>query len=87
MIKKIVIWLVAGLALVYGADFALFRLRGKPAGKVDVRRYFAIREKANRVEYIFDKEENQASLRSLFPHAGMTPCWYLSRHTEQRIDE
>ena len=83
MIKKIVIWLVAGLALVYGADFALFRLRGKPAGKVDV----PIQEKANRVEYIFDKEENQASLRSLFPHAGMTPCWYLSRHTEQRIDE
>jgi len=83
LIKKIVIWLVAGLALVYGADFALFRLRGKPAGKVDV----PIQEKANRVEYIFDKEENQASLRSLFPHAGMTPCWYLSRHTEQRIDE
>ena len=58
MIKKIVMAAMACLALAYGADYAVFRLRGRPAGTVAVRRYYAILEKANRVEYVFDKEES-----------------------------
>ena len=87
MIKKIVMAAMACLALAYGADYAVFRLRGRPAGTVAVRRYYAIQEKANRVEYVFDKEENRACARTLFPQTGLAPCWYLSRHAEQRVDE
>ena len=68
-------------------SYAVFRLRGRPAGTVTVRRYYAIQEKANRVEYVFDKEENRACVRTLFPQPGLPPCWYLSRHAEQRVDE
>jgi hypothetical protein len=25
-------------------------------------------------------------VHALFPHAGALPCWYLSRHPEQRTD-
>ena len=87
MIKKIVIAAMACLARAYGADYAVFRLRGRPAGTVTVRRYYAIQEKANRVEYVFDKEENRTCARTLFPQPGLPPCWYLSRHAEQRVDE
>jgi len=86
MIKKIAIAALLGLLLLYGGDYAIFRLRHSPTGSVTVRRYLAIQEKANRVEYVFNGEQNQTCVQSLFPHRGSTPCWYLSRHTEQRID-
>jgi len=25
-------------------------------------------------------------VRSLFPHFGNPPCWYLRKHTEKQID-
>ena len=87
MTKKVVIGGALLLALIYAGDWAVWHARGKPTGTVLVRRYYAIQEKANRVEYIFDKKENQACARSWFPHLGLTPCWYLSRHAERRVDE
>lgn len=78
------LWTLLFLVVTYGGDYALVRFRREPTGVVTVRRYYAIQEKANRVEYVFDKEENQTCVQSLFPHLGFTPCWYLSRHTEQR---
>ena len=86
MIKKIAIAALLGLLLLYGGDYSIFRLRHSPTGTVTVRRYLAIQEKANRVEYVFNGEQNQTCVQSLFPHMGSTPCWYLSRHTEQRVD-
>jgi hypothetical protein len=77
--------------VLYSMDYGVLRLRisksGEAFGTVQVRRYYAIQEKANRVEYIFDKEANQTCVRALFPHLGFPPCWYLSRHPEQRVDE
>ena len=86
MIKKIAIAALLGLLLLYGGDYSIFRLRHSPTGTVTVRRYLAIQEKANRVEYVFNGEQNQTCVQSLFPHMGSTPCWYLSRHSEQRVD-
>jgi hypothetical protein len=87
LLKKIVIGGSLLLAVVYGGDYAVFALRHEPTGTVAVRRYYAIQEKANRVEYVFDQERNQTCARALFPHRGYVPCWYLSRHAEQRVDE
>lgn len=86
MIKKIAIATLLGLLLLYGGDYAIFHLRHSPTGTVTVRRYLAIQEKANRVEYVFNGEQNQACSQSLFPQLGHQPCWYLARHTEQRVD-
>jgi hypothetical protein len=84
LIKKVALGTLLFLVVLYAGDYALVRLRHEPTGSVAVRRYYAIQEKANRVEYVFDKEENQTCVQSLFPHLGLVPCWYLSRHTEQR---
>ena len=75
------------VAVLYFGDLGVLRLRGTPTGTVMVRRYYAIQEKANRVEYVFDKNENQTCVRSLFSHLGYPSCWNLSRHPEQRIEE
>ncbi len=86
MIRKIAIATLLGLLLLYGGDYAIFRMRHSPTGTVTVRRYLAIQEKANRVEYVFNGEQKQTCAQSLFPHIGSAPCWYLSRHAEQRVD-
>jgi hypothetical protein len=86
LIKRITISALLSLAVIYGGDYLIFRIRRSPTGTVTVRRYYAIQKKANRVEYVFDKELNQTCVQSLFPHLGDTPCWYLSRHSELRID-
>ncbi len=90
MTRRIVVAAVICFLVLYGVDDALVRFRipkgREPFGTVMVRRYYAIQQKANRVEYVFDKEENQRCVRALFPHLGYVPCWYLSRHPEQRVD-
>ena len=87
LLGRIAVVAVLAGALFYFGDYGVLRLRGTPTGTVVVRRYYAIQEKANRVEYVFDKNENQTCVRSLFAHLGYESCWYLSRHQEQRIEE
>jgi len=82
---------VLGMAiLAYGVDFAVFRFRlatnRNPYGSVVVRRYFAVLQKNGKTSFIFDPPDAQSCVHTLFPHTGMQPCWYLSRHPEQRID-
>lgn len=86
MIKRIATAGLASLLLLYGGDYAVFCLRHSPTSTLTVRRYLAIQEKANRVEYVFNGQQNQTCVQSLFPHLGSPPCWYLSRHSEQRVD-
>jgi len=50
-----------------------------------VRSYYAVQEKNNRTEYIFNGVADQTCVRALFPHLGNVPCWYLRRHPEKQI--
>lgn len=76
--------------LAYGLDYAGFRVRvatdRSPYGSVVVKHYTAIQKKGGKTEFIFDPPEAQTCVNALFPHAGSLPCWYLSRHPEQRTD-
>ena len=78
------------LASVWVCDYAVVRYRilksRNPFGVVKVERYYAVHRKDGRVEFLFQDPEDQACVHSLFPHAGYTPCWYLNRHSEKRID-
>ncbi len=82
---------IAGLAAVtFVADYGILQLRiasgRNPYGSVTVRHYYAVGEKGNKTEYIFDPPQEQTCVNSLFPHGGDAPCWYLRRHPEQRTD-
>jgi hypothetical protein len=89
MVRSLIVALAAS-ALLCGADDLSVRY-GIPGarqrfGTVTVQRYDAISEKSNRTEFIFESPLTLTCVHSLFPHLGYQPCWYLSRHTEQRIN-
>jgi hypothetical protein len=86
---------VAGIAVllflvVYAGDYLSLRYKipkGRdPFSSVTIQPYYAIHEKNGRTEYDFAPPQSQVCVRSLFPHFGYNPCWFMSRHTEKRID-
>jgi hypothetical protein len=74
------------LLLIYLLDGLVLHLRHEPFGSIVVSRYDAISEKNGRVEFAVEPPVAQPCAHSLFPHSGYPTCWYLSRHTEQRIN-
>ncbi len=81
---------IAALIVVYAIDFAVlrFRIAGNynPYGTVQVHPYYAVPRKDHKTEFLFDDPHDQTCVNSLLPQAGDSPCWYLSRHRDQRID-
>ena len=78
------------LCLVYAGDYLSVRYRipkGRdPFSTVTIQPYYAIHQKNGRTEYDFAQPQSQVCVRSLFPHFGYSPCWYVKRHTDKRID-
>jgi hypothetical protein len=77
-------------ALVYGLDYAIFRIRAATNrnvyGAVTVSHYYAVLLKNGKTQFIFDPPQAETCVNAVFPHAGSLPCWYLRRHPEQRTD-
>jgi hypothetical protein len=88
--RRIVLIVVALFALLYAGDYAVVRFRipkGRdPFGVVRVRPYYAVRQKSGKSEFYFLEPQNQVCVHSLFSHLGYNPCWYVSRHTQRRVD-
>jgi hypothetical protein len=77
--------LVVG-GVVYVADWVQFRIRGRDAlGSVPVRVLYAVQQKNGKTEFLIRPPEIETCANSLFVHAGYSPCWYLRRHPERRI--
>jgi hypothetical protein len=78
------------LGIAYAGDYGIFRYRvaknRQPFGSVSVEHYDAVLHKDGKSEFIFDPPVQETCVHSLFPHAGDPPCWFLSRHAEQRTD-
>lgn len=93
-LKRVIVVVLASAlgvtALAYAVDYAVFRYKvatnRQPYGQIAVMSYDAIPQKSGRTQFIFHPPEPQTCANSLFPHAGYVPCWYLQRHSEQRID-
>jgi len=81
---------IAAAALAYGLDYAVFRVRAATHqdayGSVTVNHYYAVLQKNGKTQFIFDPPRAQTCVNALFPHEGWLPCWYLSRHPDQRTD-
>lgn len=87
----LVLALLAGLgAITYVGDYAALRYRmaakKNPFGQVTVTPYFAMALKNGRTEFQFQQPQVQTCVNALYPHMGMQPCWYLSRHRAPRTD-
>ena len=94
LVKRVVLRILLGLVFVvcavYLTDFLLLRWKyfskRNPTGTVIIKPYFAVPRKDGKTEFMFDDPKEQTCVHSLFPHSGFSPCWYLSRHKEKRID-
>jgi hypothetical protein len=82
-----VLILLAAAAIVYALDFAVFRMRASmnwnAYGSVIVNHYTAVPQKSGKTLLTFDAPQPWTCVNALFPHGGMLPCWYLSRHPDQ----
>jgi len=90
LLGTFVVSLIAVLAFTYLADYVLLRYRmstnRNPYGTVTVQPYYAVPRKDHKTEFLFDDPQDQTCVNSLFPHFGSSPCWYLSRNKQKRID-
>ena len=82
--KTALIAVLAFCALLYAGDYAVVRCpiprSRNPRATVEVQPYYACPLKDGKTEFMFLNSENQVCVRSLFPHLGHNPCWYVRRH-------
>jgi hypothetical protein len=92
--KRLLIVIVAALALTYCGDYLWFRVRlihPKPADPLESFKYLrvlAIPEKGGKTSYEIDQqnpEQTVTCVHSLFPQAGFSPCWYVKPRADQPI--
>jgi hypothetical protein len=90
MVRWLVRWLRLGIVLLvaafvatYAGDWALFKLRGSPHGKVTVNRYVTIPLKGNKQEFDYLGSIDVPCSISLFSQEGQSPCWQLRRNPNQ----
>jgi hypothetical protein len=85
-----VVALSGAAVLTFGMDYALLRVREatnrNAYGTVTVNHYTAVLQKNGKTTLTFDPPQPWTCVNSLFPHQGWLPCWYLSRHPDQRTD-
>ena len=85
-LQRIVVVLVGGFVLVYGGDWAIFKLRGSPSSTVTVNRFLSVPLKGNKIEYDYLGTADVACSVSLFPKGGQSPCWHLRRNPNQNTN-
>ncbi len=75
-------------AIVYATDFVSLRIgipRREKLGSVTIHTYYAVKLKNGKTEYDYGGDQIANCSNSLLPQMGVSPCWYLSRHTDQQI--
>jgi hypothetical protein len=92
--KSAVVGTVVALAVVYVGDLLWVRLRmaypkaGGAFASVRMERLYAIPQKSGKTEHEFDVRQPEVvtpCVRSLLPHMGYSPCWYLRRNSQKPI--
>jgi hypothetical protein len=84
-IKRFLVFAIVTLAIAYSGDYLWLRFRmlkpkpGDPFDSVRLERFYAVSRKDNRYEFISAPPEDRACVHALFPHAGLSPCWYVKR--------
>jgi len=92
--KRIILGIVLILGTSYGSDFVYLRLRMRhlqandPFETVKALRVLAIPEKNGKASYELDAqnpEQTVTCVRSVFPHYGCSPCWYVKPRINKPI--
>jgi hypothetical protein len=92
--KRSLVALVLLMCAAFIADYLQLRYRiqgnHQPYGTVTLQITYAISEKAGegarKTEFASGGTEDRTCANSLFPQLGLSPCWYLRRHTQKQVD-
>jgi hypothetical protein len=91
LVLRGILGLIAAAVLVFSADYAVLRFRvatnGNAYGTVTVRPYYAIPQKSKKTELMFEDPQDETCVNSMFPHMGMTPCWYRRTHKQEQMPD
>ena len=85
-IQRGLLFLVAAFVLIYGGDWAIYRLRGSPTSTAAVNKMLSVPLKGNKIEYDYVGTTDVPCSVSLFPQGGENPCWYLRRYPDQNTN-
>ena len=83
LLARIVVGLLGVLAVLYVADWAVWRARvamGGGMGTVSVGDVIVTPLKGNKEEYDWGGTTTVDCSKSIFPQAGDGACWWLRRH-------
>jgi hypothetical protein len=76
--------------LTFVFDYTVFRIRvagnRNAYGSATVSHYYAVAQKNGKTEFIFDPPQPETCVHALFPHQDLLPCWYLTKHPDQRTN-
>jgi hypothetical protein len=82
-IADALIWLLAVALLLWLGDWTVWRIRvwrGGGYDTVQVNQILLIPLKNHKMEADAQSTADQPCARSIFPHGGDDPCWWLRRH-------
>jgi len=89
-VRRILLIAIGALCLIYLCDYLSVKYRipksREPFRIVTVKVFYAVPQKNGKTQFTSSGTEDQSCVNSLFPHFGMTPCWYLNRHKEKWIN-
>lgn len=90
LLARCAVAIALALVLLYASDYLILRYRvaahRNAFGTVTVQPYYAVPRKDHKTEYLFDDPQDVTCVNSLFPHLGDSPCWYLNRNKQKRIN-
>ncbi len=69
--------------VVFALDWTVYLLRGAPQSTVIVNQFLTVPLKGQKTEFDFLGTANVPCAIAMFPHGGMTPCWYLQTHPNE----
>jgi hypothetical protein len=81
--QRVLLVLVVGFIVVYGGDWAIYKMRGSPTSTVTVNQLMSVPLKGNKIEYDYVGSSEVTCSVSLFPQGGQSPCWRLRRNPNQ----
>lgn len=80
--------ILVALICLYAGDWVVYRYRaahGSAYDSVRVDQIIASPLKNGKEEYDYAGAQLMECVRTIFPQAGEKPCWWLRRHTEQKL--
>ncbi len=86
LLGRILLGLLAALAVLFAADWTVMRVRGTQAvSSVQVEQFLKTPLKGQKEEFDYMGTVDQPCGRTIFPQQSLTPCWWLQNHKTQWV--